>query len=101
MSTTTNNNSNQIRAAVLLKYASENLNASIANCHILIDSIINLLHGSNTAKELIRHQIIEWQIYLKEFVQCRYQIRVGFLTLQLLFSLSFLTQKITQTQVQQ
>jgi hypothetical protein len=52
MATTTNNNSNQIQAVVLLKDASANFNASIANFHILIDSIINLPRGSNTAKEL-------------------------------------------------
>jgi hypothetical protein len=81
MATANNNNSNQIQAAVLLKDASENLNALIANCHILIDSIINLPHGSNTAKELNCCQIIEWKIYLKELVQSHYQIRIGFLTL--------------------
>jgi hypothetical protein len=55
--TTTNNNSNQIRAAVLLMDASANLNASIINCRILIDSIINLPRGSNTTKELNRLSI--------------------------------------------
>jgi hypothetical protein len=57
MATTNNYNSNQIQAAVLLKDASANLNASIANCCILIDSIVNLPCGSNTAKELSRLSI--------------------------------------------
>ena len=52
--TNTNTHSNQIRAAVLLKDATSNLNEAITNCRILIHSIIRLPRGSNTTKELNR-----------------------------------------------